>query len=603
MKKLKVSLDLSLPLDAVTQRISFLGRTGSGKTYSAGVLIEEILKAGQQVVVLDPKGDWWGLRASADGKGPGLPITILGGEHGDAPLLSTAGKVIAEMVVHEGISAVLDLSLFESKAQECRFATDFAERLYRLKLRSRGPVMFMVDEADQFAPQRPMHDENLMLSKFELIARRGRRPGIGLIICSQRSAAIHKGVLSQTEVMVAHQTTSPHDKKAIMEWMQDKGTEEQQKEFLKLLPALKRGDALVWSPSWLEIYKKLRFRRKETFDSSATPEVGMSRKDPKVLAEVDLERLKKHMAETIERAKENDPAELKRKIAQLMAELGAAKRGVPTVVPKATTKVETKTVGVPVLSKQESNRVKLLADAVTSFSNKLGELMQQAKGLDALRKELNDIKTIIGIAGARFSRANVQAQKPSVLLAKPPVPIRPRPLAVMSEEDGELTPKQRRILEVLGEFEALGQPEVRKTMVAALVPCSHRSSAYTNNLGALRSRGYIEYGAGGTTARRTDKGQEAVPPMPPPTSTAEILERCLRVCSSKQAALLKVAHEAYPDVIGKEELAQQAGCSPTSSAFTNNLGALRSAGMFDYVEGGIRCQDWMFLIEPTKVRR
>ena len=44
---------------------------------------------------MDPKGDWWGLRAAADGKGPGLPIVIVGGEHGDVPLeVGAGGKML-----------------------------------------------------------------------------------------------------------------------------------------------------------------------------------------------------------------------------------------------------------------------------------------------------------------------------------------------------------------------------------------------------------------------------------------------------------------------------------------------------------------------------
>jgi secondary thiamine-phosphate synthase enzyme len=31
----------------------------------------------QSVVLVDPKGDQWGVRSAADGKGPGLPIVIL----------------------------------------------------------------------------------------------------------------------------------------------------------------------------------------------------------------------------------------------------------------------------------------------------------------------------------------------------------------------------------------------------------------------------------------------------------------------------------------------------------------------------------------------
>lgn len=47
---------LSLPADALTQTIAILAKRGVGKTYTAAVLTEEVLKTGQQVVVVDPIG-------------------------------------------------------------------------------------------------------------------------------------------------------------------------------------------------------------------------------------------------------------------------------------------------------------------------------------------------------------------------------------------------------------------------------------------------------------------------------------------------------------------------------------------------------------------
>ena len=41
-----------LPVDAVTQKLAFLGRTGSGKTYGATKLAELMLGAGAQIVAL-----------------------------------------------------------------------------------------------------------------------------------------------------------------------------------------------------------------------------------------------------------------------------------------------------------------------------------------------------------------------------------------------------------------------------------------------------------------------------------------------------------------------------------------------------------------------
>lgn len=38
----------------------------------------------------------------------GLPMVIMGGEHGDVPLEVGAGELIADVVVEEGLSVVLD---------------------------------------------------------------------------------------------------------------------------------------------------------------------------------------------------------------------------------------------------------------------------------------------------------------------------------------------------------------------------------------------------------------------------------------------------------------------------------------------------------------
>lgn len=73
MKTIKISGNLSLPLDLVTQTIAILAKRRAGKSYTMRRLVEQLFNAGQQVVLVDPKGDQWGIRSSADGKKPGLP--------------------------------------------------------------------------------------------------------------------------------------------------------------------------------------------------------------------------------------------------------------------------------------------------------------------------------------------------------------------------------------------------------------------------------------------------------------------------------------------------------------------------------------------------
>ena len=152
----------TLPIDAVTETFAILGKRGKGKTSTAVVLAEELIRAGQPVIVLDTVGVWWGLRSSADGKGPGLAVTIFGGDHGDVPLEDTAGKVIADALMRLRVPAVLDLSRL-SKAGMRRFAADFVEQLHRV---NREPLHAVFDEADELAPQRPMPEGDVSSARW-----------------------------------------------------------------------------------------------------------------------------------------------------------------------------------------------------------------------------------------------------------------------------------------------------------------------------------------------------------------------------------------------------------------------------------------------------
>src|SRR5262245_12978642 len=126
---LKLSNDLSLPIDAVTQTFAILAKRGVGKTHTASVMAEEMLAAGQPIVVYDPTGAWWGLKSSADGKQPGYPVVVFGGEHADVPLEETAGATVAAVIVEKRIPAILDCGLMR-KGARIRFMTDFCETLY-----------------------------------------------------------------------------------------------------------------------------------------------------------------------------------------------------------------------------------------------------------------------------------------------------------------------------------------------------------------------------------------------------------------------------------------------------------------------------------------
>lgn len=143
-----------IPSAALDDRLGFLGTSGSGKTYNAGVAVERLLSRKARVVIVDPLGVWWGLRLLADGKHQSPHnVVIFGGPRGDLPLTEHAGALIGETAATMAESCIVDLSELGSKSAERRFMTAFLDTLYRKA--SGEPFHLVVDEADLFAPQKP----------------------------------------------------------------------------------------------------------------------------------------------------------------------------------------------------------------------------------------------------------------------------------------------------------------------------------------------------------------------------------------------------------------------------------------------------------------
>jgi len=150
--KLHVSPDLSLPLDWMTLATVVYGARGSGKTTLGSVIAEEVTKAKQRFCAVDLKGDWYGLKSTADGKGDGIPVVVFGGDHQDVPLEPDAGTFIAETIASMDQSCILDFEYF-SKGKQVRFLAQFFETLYD---RNRDPLLLLLDEAQRYAPQKPI---------------------------------------------------------------------------------------------------------------------------------------------------------------------------------------------------------------------------------------------------------------------------------------------------------------------------------------------------------------------------------------------------------------------------------------------------------------
>lgn len=598
---IRLSEELELPDDLVTQPCAILARRGAGKTYTASVMTEEMLGQGLPVVVLDPLGVWWGLRSSADGEHSGLPVTILGGDHGDVPLEPTGGRLAAELVVEEPGGWIIDLSLFESQAAQDRFAYDFAERLYRAQRRESAPLHLMVDEAHNFVPQNVTSGRGAgghgpkMLGAYEVLVRQGRSRGIGCTLISQRPAVINKNVLSQVEVLIAGQVTGKIDRDVLTAWAKGWATKDQLTEFEGSLASLKIGEVWLWSPQWLETFQRVQIRKRTTFDSSATPKAGEVRIEPRVLAPVDLEAVKVRMAATIEKVEASDPKKLQARIREL--ERDARAHVCPIFAPERIVE----TVEVPVVDPELlTGLIRVMqfgADHLLAVGAHLREIEDQALPIiEQLQEQLT--KSAGAAAGSAPPAQPRRVPAPQTdRSAREPSP-RPAGTSVSSPQvreqkrgsaDGSLPKAERAFLTVLAQH---GPQE--RARLATLAGYSVKSRHVDNVLGALRSKSYVSTG---WPAEITADGRDALGPWDPLPEGAELRAYWLaheRV-SAAGRAFLQVLFDRYPDTIHRDDLAEAAGYSPTSRHVDNTLGALRTLGLAVGGRDAIAASDTLYV--------
>jgi hypothetical protein len=535
---LRVGDDLTLPLDWMLLATVGYGARGSGKTTFGRVMAEEVTKAGQRFCAVEPKGDFWGLKATADGRGEGIPVVVFGGDHADLPLEEGAGAYIAEAITEMDQSVVLDLEHL-SKGKQLKFMAPFLERLYD---KNRDPLLLIVDEAQRYAPQKPISTEaTICLGAMEDIVKLGRKHGLGVLLLTQRGSGLNKEVSELCDLLVAFRTPGPLDQERIKDWLDANATREQREQVMGAIAKMPTGRAIFASghPS-LSLFQAAQVRRSETYDSSATPKIGERRTEPKRLAHPDLEVLRAKMADAIERAKAEDPKELRKQIATLRAEIAALQQRKPEQVIK---QVERVVEVVP------PKVVSLVVDALRAHTE-----LQQGLGAIAKLADVAAVRTSDALAMVRDAEAQ----------PKPPKP--PREVVATDAEQSAKV-----LVDMVHKEVAIRYPG------NGAVTYHPNSKGFVNALGSLRSSGYISQGFPATI---TDAGRAlGVDPLDTGHGVEQLwLDRFGRAERSILSHLMSI----YPSEEQRAELGRVAGFEhPNSKGYVNALGRLRGLGLVD----------------------
>lgn len=551
--KIKLGKGLDVPAHELATSVwAALGIRGSGKSNLAAVAAEGILDAGIPVVVIDSVGPWFSLRLGPDGKTASrFKIPVLGGVHGDIALPPGAGRQVAEALAASASSAVLDVSMM-GKGERVRFAADFAEAFFEAKKRNPGPVSVIVEESQRMIPQVMRFADPALsrcLGAFEEMAEIGRNFGIGIGLLSLRPQKINKDVLNLAETVFAFRTLGVLERKAIAEWVQEKGAEGRN-EVSGELPSLAKGTAIVWSPSLFDVYGQFKLALKSTYDASATPDKARAAVTMKPL---DLAQLQSRMEDFVREAKANDPKILKARIAEL--ERAIAKGSPVAPVAKASPEVR-----IEYRCPKEIRR--LIQVDMVKVAAAFADLRAKALGVVDTFPE-------IGVAlGVRDSSP--------IAVTRAPQSVAPSVTLVGDRNVTDASGGQGRMLRALA---ATLKDGLSRRELGALSGVKSSGGTFGTYLSRLRQAGHVEDGGAGI--RITAAGR-AIAGVVPQLTGQELLDFWLPQLGEKPANMLRVLFGAA-EPVSRDAMAEAVSLAGNAGTFGTYLSRLTSRGLVEKV--------------------
>lgn len=581
-------------------RLLIQAQSGGGKSRTLRRLLEQTHGKVQQIVI-DPEGEFSTLREQFD-------YVLAAGTGGDALAHPRTAAMLAERLLELQVSAIVDLYELKPRVR-VEFVKLFLEALVEAPKRLRHPCIVAIDEAQMFAPEGGKAESAAAVAD---LAVRGRKRGLCLVAAVARLSEFDKATAAPLQNKLIGLTTLDLD---MVRAAKDLGFDKAGMLGLRNLEAMQFwgfGPALVRAPTLVTIgpHVSTHLRPGARLTAVVPPPTDKIKALLPQLADLPAEAEQKQKTEADLR---KDLAAARATITRLerapaSVPTGAASPAIAAELRQAHADLRELQTHTDSLYQALERLMKFIVEInAQDFFKAGGEKVDQAaiqKAIDGAAQQLLKLveHDLVGRRKA-FERWRQQGEqilasigqlvkqdvKISVAVRHnepytvTPAPQAPRPARTPPPVDGEFRPSgpQQRILNALSWLETIGTGAGDKTQVALLADQSPTSSSYTNNVGALRTAGLIDYPGPGMVGL-TDAGRAVADPGEVPSSSEQLHEIIYRKLSQPQAAILRALIAVYPDEIAKPELADRAGASATSSSYTNNLGTLRSLKLVDY---------------------
>ncbi|MFB6130803.1 MAG: helicase HerA domain-containing protein [Salinigranum sp.] len=311
----KPGTPVSLPVvEILTGRGFVTGKSGSGKSNTASVIIENLLSNNFPVLIVDTDGEYYGLKEEFE------ILHVGADDECDIQVSPEHAEKIASLALEGNVPIILDVSGYLDEGDANELLLETTRHLFAKEKKLKKPFLMLVEECHEYIPEGGGLDETgKMLIK---VGKRGRKHGLGIVGISQRPADVKKDYITQCDWLVWHRLTWGNDTKVVGRILGS--------EYADAIEEMGDGEGFLVT-DWSESIRRVQFHRKETFDAGATPGLDDFERPELKSVSGDLVEELRDISETRER-RESELADLRQEldkketqIAQLRSELEDAR--------------------------------------------------------------------------------------------------------------------------------------------------------------------------------------------------------------------------------------------------------------------------------------
>ena len=246
---------VELPVvDVLTGRSFITGKSGSGKSNTASVVIENLLEDGFPVMIVDTDGEYYGLKEEFE------ILHVGADDECDIVVSPEHAEKIASLALEQNVPIILDVSGYLEESVANELLLNVVKQLFAKEKKLKKPFLLVVEEIHEYIPEGGGMDETgKMLIK---VGKRGRKHGLGIVGISQRPADVKKDFITQCDWLCWHRLTWDNDTTVVGRILGSK--------YADAVEELDDGEAFLMT-DWDESIRRIQFHRKRTFDAGATP--------------------------------------------------------------------------------------------------------------------------------------------------------------------------------------------------------------------------------------------------------------------------------------------------------------------------------------------